>query len=120
MTAQYRNGTQDSASLDADFPHQIATSCDDWRKALTFCRDKRLKLVPLTHHYIMRGGLFGVDIFAFASEADASTFRQRFGGTPFDPTEHNKAWHWMPWPPWLEGGEWIGFVDGEWGRKIGA
>jgi hypothetical protein len=88
-----------SDAHDWEWPHQVAAYADSCAEEhldekLDFCRE--LSLCPLTHTFLRLSTQYF--IFCFADPAHAALFRERFGGEPFDPKEHARAWHWWPWP----------------------
>jgi len=93
-----RKGELSPAGIDRGRPHQVvlpARLCEGggYKEIHDFCRG--LSLCPRGHSLCHEGEWFHV--YCFSEPADAQTFRERFGGETFDPSERGLGANWAQW-----------------------
>ena len=81
-----------NATIDKEFPHQVALRADlasgsNTRVVEDFCR--KLTVAP-RHHTVRRDDEWYI-VMCFADAAHAELFRGRFGGEPFNPKDRGRG-----------------------------
>jgi hypothetical protein len=88
VTVTYRRGELSKATIDRDWPHQVALPAyrctgGNYVTIRLFCED--LTLCPRGHSYYQNGT--DMNVFCFAEREHAEQFRERFGGEFIDPRD---------------------------------
>lgn len=94
-----RKGELSSGRIDREFPHQVMVLASDCA-GMAGEEKQRLALEGLSvctrHHSVVKDDEWRL-IFCFADKAHADTFRERFGGEPFDLTSRGRGSKWAVW-----------------------
>jgi hypothetical protein len=88
----YRKGELSKATIDRDWPHQVALSTDfvsaNHAVIHDFCRAEQLSLCARGHHF-QRDDRWHI-CFCFAEREHSQLFQHRFGGEFIDPANRPK------------------------------
>jgi hypothetical protein len=91
VTVIYRRGELSKATIDRDWPHQVALPAHrctggNYVTIHLFCEG--LTLCPRGHSFYRDGT--DMNVFCFAERENAEQFRERFGGEFIDPKDRPK------------------------------
>ena len=99
LTMVYRKGELSAATVDREWPHQVAVRADtvkgkaNGEAVEAFC--KHLSKSP-RGHAVFHDSEWWV-VFCFADAAHAESFRVRFDGVKFDPKDRGRGSSWARW-----------------------
>jgi hypothetical protein len=92
-----RKGELTKATIDREWPHQVAVPADVVREQFKVIdRVGRGLSLCARGHTVRREGVEYV-VFCFADLAHADSFRERFGGERFNPKERGRGRAWFVW-----------------------
>lgn len=96
-----RKGELSPACVDSGWPHQVAMRGDDLRARFDEIQSAKTELGACARGHTVRHKDEDWIVTCFATPEAAATFRQRFGGVPFNPKDRGKGKRWHVWnrPP---------------------
>jgi hypothetical protein len=87
-------------AADNNFPHWVALPEEEciganYHKLRRYCEDRKLSLSRHGHAVTWRHEYY--QVFMFANEEHAETFRNEFGGEVMHPSEKGRGRNWSEW-----------------------